>query len=69
MALYQDRRTRVYAFPVAVFPIVFPFAFYLSQALFRYRYPIDPVVILLTAVAAHALLRRFGFAIPRETAV
>ena len=40
--LCRDRRMRMYAFPVAVYPILFPFAFYLSQALFRYRYPIDP---------------------------
>lgn len=54
------RRMRLYALPVVVYPVVFPFAFYLSQALFRYRYPIDPVVLLLTAVAAQQLLRRFS---------
>ena len=51
VVLFADRRIRAYALPVAVFPVVFPFAFYLSQALFRYRYPIDPVVMLLTAMA------------------
>lgn len=44
------RRNR-YAFPAAVLPIIFPFAFYLTQALLRYRHPIDPIVMLLTAVA------------------
>ena len=54
--------TRAYVLPVAVYPILFPFAFYLSQALFRYRYPIDPVVMLLTALAAEAFLRKFSAA-------
>jgi hypothetical protein len=60
VVLFWNRKTRAYAFPVAVFPIVFPFAFYLSQALFRYRYPIDPVALLLTAVAAGTLPRRLS---------
>ena len=60
VGLLVDRRTRAYALPVAVFPVVFPFAFYLSQALFRYRYPIDPVVMLLTAVAVGSLARRLA---------
>ena len=55
---YADRRLRVYAVPVTAFPIVFPFAFYLSQALFRYRYPIDPIVLLLAAIAVNWLLKR-----------
>jgi hypothetical protein len=59
VVLYRDRSTRGYALPVAVFPVVFPFAFYLSQALFRYRYPIDPVVMLLAAVGVGALVRKF----------
>jgi hypothetical protein len=58
IVLYRDRRMRRYAFPVAVYPIVFPVVFYMSQALLRYRYPIDPVILLLTAVAAAALARR-----------
>jgi 4-amino-4-deoxy-L-arabinose transferase-like glycosyltransferase len=45
------RRESVYAFPAGVFPIVYPFAEYLAQALLRYRHPIDPIVMLLTAVA------------------
>ena len=59
VVLFVDRKTRAYTLPVTVFPVVFPFAFYLSQALFRYRYPIDPVVMLLTAVAVGALVSKF----------
>jgi hypothetical protein len=58
LLLYTDRRLRMYAVPVTAFPIVFPFAFYFSQALFRYRYPIDPIVLLLAAIAVNWLLKR-----------
>ena len=57
VVLYRDGRMRLYAFPVAVYPIVFPIVFYMSQALLRYRYPIDPIIMLLTAMAAEALVR------------
>jgi hypothetical protein len=39
-------------FPLAVFPVVFPCLYYLTHADLRYRHPIDPVVLLLTVVAA-----------------
>lgn len=57
------RKRSEYAFPVAVFPVVFPFAFYLTQALLRYRHPIDPIVLLLVAVAFQGLLH---WAAPRD---
>ncbi len=38
-------------FPVGVFPSVYPWAYYLTLSLPRYRLPIDPIVLLLTAVA------------------
>ena len=44
------RRGNPFAYPVAVYPIVYPWAFYLTLALPRYRHPIDPVLMLLTAV-------------------
>ncbi|MFZ0735544.1 MAG: glycosyltransferase family 39 protein [Candidatus Acidiferrales bacterium] len=44
-------RTRsAYAFPVPVFPIIFPCVYYFTLAQPRYRHPIDPVILLLTAV-------------------
>jgi 4-amino-4-deoxy-L-arabinose transferase-like glycosyltransferase len=49
------RRHSVYAFPAAVFPIIFPWAYYLTLVLPRYRLPIDPIVMLLTAVAFEGL--------------
>jgi hypothetical protein len=45
------RNRNVYAFPLAAGPVVFPFAYYLTLALPRYRLPIDPALMLLTAVA------------------
>ena len=48
-------RTRnPYAFPVVIFPLVYPCAYYLTLALPRYSLPIDPVVVLLTAVALNS---------------
>jgi hypothetical protein len=51
------RKKSLYAFPVSVFPVVYPFAEYLAQALLRYRHPIDPIVMLLTAIAIAELWR------------
>ncbi len=46
-----------YAVPLAAFPVLFPFLYYVTHTSLRYRHPIDPVVLLLTAIAVHALLR------------
>ncbi|HEV2288583.1 MAG TPA: glycosyltransferase family 39 protein [Candidatus Acidoferrales bacterium] len=51
-------RRSIYTLPLAVFPVVFPFAYYLTLAAPRYRLPIDPVVILLTAIALVACFHR-----------
>jgi hypothetical protein len=42
------------AFPVAVYPVVFPCLYYVTHADLRYRHPIDPVVLLLAAAAVAA---------------
>jgi len=50
-----------YAIPAAAFPPVFPWLYYVTHPNLRYRHPIDPVILLLAAVAASAaweLLRR-----------
>jgi hypothetical protein len=51
-------RRNPYAFPLAAFPIVFPLVYYLTHASLRYRHPIDPIIMLLTAVAIAAALDR-----------
>jgi len=48
------------AFPLVVFPLVFPCLYYVTHADLRFRHPIDPVVLLLTAIAMGAAFRRFG---------
>ena len=45
------KRRSAYLFPIAVFPVIFPWAYYLTLVVPRYRLPIDPAVMLLTAVA------------------
>ena len=56
--IFLIRRRSPFWFPAAIFPLVFPWAYYLSLVLPRYRLPIDPVVLLLTAVALNTLFRQ-----------
>lgn len=51
-------RRSMFAFPLAVFPLVFPCVYYVSVALPRYRLPIDPVVLVLTAIALSGAMSR-----------
>ncbi|MGA3027114.1 MAG: glycosyltransferase family 39 protein [Bryobacteraceae bacterium] len=46
------------AFPLAVFPLVFPCAYYLTLASARYRHPMDPALLLLTAVAVGSVIAK-----------
>lgn len=48
------RRRNPSAFPAATFVVVVPLVYYITHASLRYRHPIDPIVLLLTAVAATA---------------
>src|SRR5580692_3717044 len=56
VVLWKQRSA--YLFPIAVFPVIFPWAYYLTLVVPRYRLPIDPAVMLLTAVALHAVFGR-----------
>ncbi|MGB2590483.1 MAG: glycosyltransferase family 39 protein [Candidatus Acidiferrum sp.] len=47
-----------YAIPLGAFPIVSPCLYYVTHAYLRFREPIDPVVLLLAAVAVWRLARR-----------
>jgi hypothetical protein len=49
-ALWRRRSTMT--FPLAVFPVIYPCLYYVTHADLRYRHPIDPVLCLLTAIAA-----------------
>ena len=48
------RRRSEYTIPLATYPVVFPFLYYITHTSLRYRHPIDPVVLLLTAIAMGA---------------
>ena len=53
-------RRSPFAFPAAVYPVVFPWAYYLTLALPRYRHPIEPVLLLLSAIAIQTTFARAG---------
>jgi len=46
------RRRSTMTFQLAVFPVIYPCLYYTTHADLRYRHPIDPVLCLLTAIAA-----------------
>jgi hypothetical protein len=48
------RKRVALAFPLAVYPLIFPCLYYVTHADLRYRHPIDPVVLLLAAAAVAA---------------
>jgi 4-amino-4-deoxy-L-arabinose transferase-like glycosyltransferase len=48
------KRRSMFTLPVAAYPIVFPLLYYVTHTSLRYRHPIDPIVLLLTAIAFDA---------------
>lgn len=54
-------RRSIFAFPLAIFPIVFPCAYYATLALPRYSLPMAPAVILLTAITLGGVFRPWKF--------
>jgi hypothetical protein len=44
-------RRNPYATPITVIPILFPIVYYITHTSLRYRHPMDPVLMLLTAIA------------------
>ena len=59
IAVLYRKRDRC-TLPVASLPVLFPWVYYLTVVQPRYRLPIDPVVLLLTAVALHVVVRRWS---------
>jgi hypothetical protein len=51
------RRQSPYTFPLAAYPIAFPVIYYMTHTSLRYRHPLEPVVLLLTAISGVALGR------------
>lgn len=56
------RAGSLYTIPAASFILAFPLVYYMTHASLRYRHPIDPIVLTLTAVAIMGA-RRKGAAI------
>lgn len=57
IVLFRERSP--FVIPVAVFPLVYPWAYYLTLALPRYRLPIDPIVMLLLGISIQRLAQQF----------
>jgi hypothetical protein len=51
------RKGNVHGFPMAAGPVVFPFAYYMTLALPRYRHPIDPTLIVLLAFTLYSAVK------------
>jgi 4-amino-4-deoxy-L-arabinose transferase-like glycosyltransferase len=49
-ALWRRNRGPGTVVPLAVYPLIFPLLYYVTHAQLRLRHPIDPVVMVLTAV-------------------
>jgi hypothetical protein len=45
------RAKNPFTFPIAIFPMLFPLVYYVTHTSLRYRHPIDPMLVFLTAVA------------------
>jgi 4-amino-4-deoxy-L-arabinose transferase-like glycosyltransferase len=56
VALLRSRN--MYAFPLAAVVMVYPVIYYVTHASLRYRHPIDPVVLLLSAALVAALVQK-----------
>ena len=51
-ALLLARSKNPFAFPLAIFPALFPLIYYVTHPSLRYRHPIDPILVFLTVFAA-----------------
>jgi hypothetical protein len=48
-----------FAFPIAIFPVLYPVIYYVTHTSLRYRHPIDPLLVFLIVLAATDLF--FGY--------
>jgi hypothetical protein len=58
IVLFRERSP--FAIPISAFPLIYPWAYYLTLALPRYRLPIDPIVMLLLAISVQRLARKLS---------
>ena len=50
------KRRSAFAIPIAAGPAIFPFAYYMTLALPRYRHPIDPTLMILLAYCVWSVI-------------
>jgi hypothetical protein len=60
--LFRERS--LFAIPITTFPLIYPWAYYLTLALPRYRLPMDPIVMLLLAISIQRLAQKLSRAKP-----
>jgi hypothetical protein len=59
--LYAYRSRNPDAAPFGMVLLIFPMVFYLTHSSPRYRFPMDPIIVVLAASSvAHLLSARFG---------
>jgi len=51
-----------FALPLAVFPVCYPVIYYITHTSLRYRHPIDPLLVLLTTLAAASCFEKKALA-------
>jgi Dolichyl-phosphate-mannose-protein mannosyltransferase len=61
-ALLLARSKNPFAFPLAIFPALFPLIYYVTHPSLRYRHPIDPILVFLTVFAAATLCKKYPVA-------
>jgi hypothetical protein len=49
--LFMYREKNPYAFPIAMFPLIYPIVYYITHTSLRYRHPIDPAMIVVATYA------------------
>jgi len=54
MFAYRFRHPQ--AFPYAMVPLIFPIVFYLTHSSLRYRFPMDPIMMILSAYGVSRII-------------
>jgi hypothetical protein len=65
--LYAYRTHHPYAAPYALVLLIFPLVFYLTHSSPRYRYPMDPIIVVLATSSLWRLLSFARFRNPHKT--
>jgi hypothetical protein len=66
--LLLARTKNPFAYPIAIFPALYPLIYYVTHTSLRYRHPIDPLLCFLTVVAVAACLSKLHRNAPTPTA-